>query len=124
MELLQFTLKGINAVVVNSFVGDDVRSLKLSGSPVGFRDSSPRLLLFTSRRYNIQHVQRPAALRGFDFADGFEPGVTGANLGGVGRQTGGDDGDAGFGREPNVPISRTDPFPFPDQFQNAQILQN
>jgi hypothetical protein len=59
MELLQFTLKGINAVVVNSFVGDDVRSLKLSGSPVGFRDSSPRLLLSTNRRtmFNTSSVQ-------------------------------------------------------------------
>jgi hypothetical protein len=27
-------------------------------------------------------------LRGFDFADGFEPGVTGPNLGWVGGQTG------------------------------------
>ena len=53
----------------------------------------------TELSYDVQHVQRPAALRGFDFADGFEPGVTGADLGGVSWQTGGNDGDASFGRD-------------------------
>jgi hypothetical protein len=43
--------------------------------------------------HDVQHVECPAALLGFDFADGFEPGVTGANLGGVGWQTGGNDWD-------------------------------
>src|ERR1017187_3108617 len=30
--------------------------------------------------HDVQHVQCPSTLRGFDFADGFEPGVTGANF--------------------------------------------
>ena len=73
MKLLQFSVVSIN-VVVGEF---------------GFAKPSN----------DVQHIQRPATLRGFDFADGFEPGVTGANLGGVGWRTGGNDGDVGFGRD-------------------------
>jgi hypothetical protein len=56
----------------------------------------------------------PESFRGFDFSDGFEPGVTGANLGGVGWQTGGNDEDADFGG--NGPCANIKNHPFPGSF--------
>ena len=107
MKLLQFTLKGINVGGRKTIGGRSSTTPHLVRN-VWVSRSSP--LRIDQPPHDVQDVQRPAALRGFDFADGFELGVTGQNLGGVGWRTGGNDGDAGFGRKPNMPISRTDPF--------------
>ena len=75
MKLLQFTSEGIN-------IGGGE-----SPSPIGWERVAGRPGEGQSP-HDVQYVECPDALRGFDFADGFEPGVTGPNLGWVGGQTG------------------------------------
>ena len=81
MELFQFALKGINLGGRKTIGGRSSTTPHLVRN-VWVSQSSP--LRIDQPPHDVQHVEGPATLCGFDFADGFEPGVTGANLGGVG----------------------------------------
>jgi hypothetical protein len=82
MELFQFALKSINVhggEIICRRRREESQTFWLTGGFKRLVTSSPT---FYQPMHDVQHVQHPTASRGFDFADGFEPGVTGANLGG------------------------------------------
>ena len=70
MQLFQLAVKGVNVFVLE--------------------------LRLAEATNDVQHVQRPATLRGFDFANGLKLVVTCANLGRLGRRTSSDDWNSGF----------------------------